>query len=165
MDTDTIIMLVLAAILLIVALARGQGTFVAGLQAGAANFARLLPILILSFVIGGVLEVLIPRQQLSRWLGREAGLRGILTGCAVGALLPGPPYALYPMIISLFKGGAGVGALVGLLTGKVLWNVHYLPPALATLGPRITLLQFGANFLFPPLAGMIAQHVLGPLLP
>lgn len=160
MDTDTLIMAALAVVLLMVAVVRGQGTWLAGLQAGAASFARLLPILILSFAIGGLLEVLIPRQQLTRWLGAEAGLRGILTGCAVGALLPGPPYALYPMIMSLFKGGAGVGALVGLLTGKVLWNVHYLPPAIATLGPRLTLLQFGANCLFPPLAGAIAQYVL-----
>ncbi len=164
MDTDTAIMTVLAVILLLLALAKGQGLWLAGLKAGATSFARLLPILVLSFVIAGLMQVLIPREQLTRWLGTEAGLRGILVGCAVGALLPGPPYALYPMVISLYGAGAGVGAVVGLMTGKVLWNVHYLPPALATLGPRITLFQFAANILFPPLAGLIAQHVLDRFL-
>jgi uncharacterized membrane protein YraQ (UPF0718 family) len=164
MDTDTAIMIVLAIILLLVALARGQGLWLEGLRAGVVSFARLLPILTLSFVIAGLMQVLIPREQLTRWLGAEAGFRAILVGCAVGALLPGPPYALYPMIIALFRGGASVGAVVGMMTGKVLWNVHYLPPALATLGPRLTLLQFGSNIVFPLLAGLIAQHVLGRLI-
>jgi uncharacterized membrane protein YraQ (UPF0718 family) len=160
MDTDTAIMIGLTIILLLVAATRGQGLWLAGLKTGATSFVKLLPILTLSCVVAGLLQVIIPREQLMRWLGTEAGLRGILVGCAVGALLPGPPYALYPMIMSLFKGGASVGALVGMMTGKVLWNVHYFPPALATLGPRITLLQFASNILFPPLAGFIAQHVL-----
>ena len=160
MDTDTAILLAIAGVLLLVAAATGQGLWLAGLKAGVTSFTRLLPVLVLSFVIAGLMQVLIPREQLTRWLGTEAGFRGILAGCAVGALLPGPPYALYPMIISLVNGGASVGAAVGMMTGKVLWNVHYLPPALATLGPRITALQFASNILFPPLAGLIAQHVL-----
>jgi uncharacterized membrane protein YraQ (UPF0718 family) len=160
MDTDTAIMLLIAAALLLVTVARGQGLWRAGLEAGISNFGRLLPILTLSFVIAGLMQVLIPREQVTRWLGSEAGFRGILAGCAVGALLPGPPYALYPMIISMVNGGASVGAVIGMMTGKVLWNVHYLPPALATLGPRLTALQFASNILFPPLAGLIAQHVL-----
>jgi uncharacterized membrane protein YraQ (UPF0718 family) len=163
MDTDTAIMIVLAIMLLVVAFARGQGLWLSGLETGVASFVRLLPILTLSFVIAGLLQVLIPREQLTRWLGTEAGLRGILTGCAVGALLPGPPYAMYPMIISLFNGGASVGAVVGLMTGKAVWNVHHLPQALATLGPRVTLVQFGSNILAPPLAGLIAQHLLDRL--
>jgi len=160
MDSDTAIMLVIAAALLLVTAARGQGLWLAGLKAGVTNFARLLPILALSFVIAGLMQVLIPREQVTRWMGSEAGFRGILAGCAVGALLPGPPYALYPMIMSMVNGGASVGAVIGMMTGKVLWNVHYLPPALATLGPRLTALQFASNILFPPLAGLIAQHVL-----
>jgi uncharacterized membrane protein YraQ (UPF0718 family) len=160
MSTDTAIMIGLAAILLLVAAARGQGLWLEGLGAGARSFANLLPILTLSFAIGGLIQVLIPREQLTRWLGTEAGFRGIVLGGAVGALLPGPPYALYPMIVSLLSGGASVGAVVGILTGKALWNVHHLPQALATLGPRVTLLQFGSTVVFPPLAGLIAQHIL-----
>jgi uncharacterized membrane protein YraQ (UPF0718 family) len=160
MNRETIIMTSIAMVLLIVAYLRGGNLWSSGLKAGAESLWRLLPVLLMSFAVAGLLQVLMPREQLMRWLGAEAGLRGILTGCLVGALLPGPPYALYPMVISLYDGGASVGAMVGLLSGKVLWNIHYLPPAFAVLGSRLTLLHFGANLLFPPLAGLIAQLIL-----
>ncbi len=164
MGKDTLIMAALAIALLIVAYFRGGGMWLAGLQAGAKSFWGLLPILLLSFAVAGLTQVLIPRQLLMRWLGAEAGIRGIFAGCVVGALLPGPPYASYPLVMSLYQGGASLGAVVGLLSGKAVWSVHLLPPAFAVLGSQVTLAHFGANILFPPLAGLIAQSLLSRLL-
>lgn len=164
MGKDTLIMAALAIALLIAAYFRGDGMWLAGLQAGARSFWGLLPILLLSFAVAGLTQVLIPRQLLMRWLGAEAGIRGIFAGCVVGALLPGPPYASYPLVMSLYQGGASLGAVVGLLSGKAVWSVHLLPPAFAVLGSQVTLAHFGANILFPPLAGLIAQSLLSRLL-
>ncbi len=163
MNTDTVIMVVIAIALLIVAYLRGGDLWISGLQAGAESFWGLLPVLVISFVVAGLIQVLIPRQQLMRWLGTETGFRGILIGCVVGALIPGPPYAMYPTVISLYQGGAGIGAVVGLMTGKALWNVHHLPSELTVLGPQVTLVKYLANLLFPPLAGWLAQHFLSRL--
>jgi uncharacterized membrane protein YraQ (UPF0718 family) len=160
MDTDTIIVLAIAIVLLVVAYFRGGDLWLTGLRAGAGSFWRLLPTLLISFAVAGLMQVLIPRDQLMRWLGREAGFRGILIGCVVGALIPGPPYAMYPVVASLYQGGASIGALVGLMSGKALWNVHHLPSALALLGPQVTLARYLSNLLFPPLAGLIAQLFL-----
>jgi uncharacterized membrane protein YraQ (UPF0718 family) len=157
MDTDTVIILAIAVVLLLVAYLRGGDLWLTGLQAGARSFWSLLPTLLISFAVAGLMQVLIPRDQLIRWLGREAGLRGILIGCVVGALIPGPPYAMYPVVASLYQGGASIGALVGLMSGKALWNVHHVPSALAVLGPQVTLVRYLANLLLPPLAGLIAQ--------
>ncbi len=160
MDTQTTILILMAAALLLVALARGGDLWKAGLLAGGRGFWRLLPILLVSYAIAGLLEVLLPREVLTHWLGSSAGWRGILIGCGVGALMPGPPYAIYPLVISLYRSGAGIGAIVGLLTGKVLWNVYYLPPAFAVLGPQVTAAQFLSTLIFPPLAGWIATQLM-----
>jgi uncharacterized membrane protein YraQ (UPF0718 family) len=160
MDRETIIMTAIAMALLIVAYLKGGNLWLSGLQAGARSLWRLLPVLLMSFAVTGLLQVLMPREHLMRWLGAEAGFRGILTGCIVGALLPGPPYAAYPLVISLYQGGASIGAVVGLMSGKSLWNVHHLPPAFAVLGSQVTMLHFGSNLLFPPLAGLVAQLLL-----
>lgn len=160
MDTETLIMLLLALALLVAAYLRGDGLWLSGLQAGATSLWRLLPILLISFAVTGLMQVLIPREQLMRWLGSEAGLRGILTGCFIGALVPGPPYAMYPVVASLYQGGASIGAVVGLMMGKGLWNVHHIPSAIAVLGPRLTLVRLVSSLLFPPLAGVIAQTFL-----
>jgi len=163
MNIDTVIMVVIAVALLVAAYLRGGDLWVVGLQAGVKSFWQLLPVLMLSFVVAGLIQVLIPRQQLMRWLGTGAGLRGILIGSIVGALIPGPPYAMYPTVISLYQGGASIGAVVSLMSGKALWNVHHLPSELTVLGPQVTLVKYLANLLFPPLAGWLAQHFLSRL--
>jgi uncharacterized membrane protein YraQ (UPF0718 family) len=164
MDVQTAMMVALALGLFVLTILRGGNLWQEGVRAGANNMLRLTPILVLSFLVAGLIEVLLPRHVLVRWLGTGAGLRGILAGCLVGALMPGPPYALYPLIVSFYKGGAGIGALVGLLSGKALWNVHHLPPALAVLGPNLTAAHFLSNLLFPPLAGWIAQSLASRLV-
>jgi uncharacterized membrane protein YraQ (UPF0718 family) len=159
MDVQTAMVVALVLGLLVLTTLRGGNLWQEGVRAGANNMLRLTPILVLSFLAAGLLEVLLPQQMLVRWLGSGAGLKGILAGCLIGALMPGPPYALYPLIVSFYKGGAGIGALVGLLTGKALWNVHHLPPALAVMGPGLTAAYFLSNLVFPPLAGWIAHSL------
>lgn len=163
MDRETIIMAVIVVALLVVAYLRGGNLWISGLKTGASSFWKLLPLLLISFAVAGLMQVLIPRDQLMRWLGAEAGFRGIITGCIVGALIPGPPYAMYPTVIALYQGGASIGAVVGLMSGKALWNVHNLPSAVAVLGPGVTLVHYLSNLLFPPLAGVIAQLFLARL--
>jgi uncharacterized membrane protein YraQ (UPF0718 family) len=164
MDRETIIMAGVALALLAAAYLRGGDLWVSGLKAGVSNFWRLLPVLLISFLIAGLMQVLVPRAQLVEWLGRAAGLRGILTGCVVGALIPGPPYAMFPLVASLYGGGAGIGAVVGLLAGKALWNVHHIPSAVALLGPRLTVVRYLIMLPFAPLAGVMAEVALAVLL-
>ena len=164
MDVQTAMMVAFALGLFVWTVLRGGNLWQEGVRAGASNMLRLTPILVLSFLVAGLLEVLLPKQVLVRWLGSGTGLRGILAGCLVGALMPGPPYALYPLIVSFYRGGAGIGALVGLLSGKALWNVHHLPPALAIMGPGLSAAHFLSNLLFPPLAGLIAHSLASRLV-
>ncbi len=163
MDRGVWIFLLMVAALLAVAFTRGGGLWLSGLQTGARSFWGLLPTLLLSFAIAGLLQVLIPRQMVMSWFGKGAGMRGILLGCVVGALIPGPPYALYPMVLSLYQGGASMGALIGMLTAKVLWSIQYLPPALAVLGTRFTAIMYLATLVVPPVSGWLAQLLDGRL--
>ena len=154
------VQLAMAAILILIALSRGGNLWQAGLQAGWKSFWGLMPTMVMISAIAGLVEVLLPRAVLSRLLGSAAGLRGIVTAGALGAIMPGPPYALYPLVISLYRSGAGIGAVVGFLTGKMLWNIHYIPPAFAILGTQVTAAQLLSTALFVPLAGLIAERLI-----
>jgi len=44
--------------------------------------------------------VLIPKALITQWLGKQAGIRGILIGCAIGGLVPSAPYATFPLFVS-----------------------------------------------------------------
>lgn len=159
MDTATLVLAVAAAILLVLALRRGPDVALEGLLAAWRTAWRNLDLLILGFVLAGLVQVLIPRELITRWLGEEAGITGILIGCVVGGLVPGAPYATFPLVASLYQAGASIGAVVGFVSAWALWSVSRLPTEIALIDPRPALIRYGVTFIVPPLAGMLAQVV------
>jgi uncharacterized membrane protein YraQ (UPF0718 family) len=126
MDTATLMLIVVAAALLVIAFWRGRDLPLAGLVAGGRTLWRNLPILLLGFAIAGLAQVLIPKELITRWLGAESGIRGILVGCVAGGLVPGAPYATFPLVASLYQAGASLGAVVGFVSAWSLWSVSSL---------------------------------------
>jgi uncharacterized membrane protein YraQ (UPF0718 family) len=159
MDTTTLILAAVAAILLATAFCRGRDLPLAGLLAAGRTLWRNLPILLLGFVIAGLVQVLVPKELIARWLGAQAGVKGILVACVVGGLVPGAPYAVFPLVASLYQAGAGVGAVVGFVSAWSLWSVSRLPVEMALIAPKPALIRYSITFVVPPLAGLLANAV------
>jgi uncharacterized membrane protein YraQ (UPF0718 family) len=160
-DTTTIVLAAVAAILLVIALRQGRSVAVDGLLAAWGTLRRNLLLLVLGFILAGLAQVLIPRDLIDRWLGDQAGFKGILIGCVVGGLVPGAPYATFPLVASLYEAGASIGAVVGFVTAWALWSVSRLPIEMALIDPRPALIRYGVTFLVPPIAGVLAEVVDG----
>ncbi|MEE8638123.1 MAG: permease [Candidatus Margulisiibacteriota bacterium] len=154
----TIFMAVLSLALLLVAYFRG-GTHFLGLQVGLKMFIGVLPLLIFAFVVAGLAQVLIPKEFIVKWLGREAGIKGILIGCFAGALTPGGPYVSFPVVASFYKAGAGIGAVVGYLTAWSVWQLTRLPLEIGLVGLRPALIRYACTLIVPPLAGLLAHYI------
>ena len=124
METTTLVLAVIAVILLAVAFWRGRDLPMAGLQAAWRTLWRNLPLLLLGFVVAGLAQVLAPKEWITRWLGAQAGVRGILIGCVVGGLVPGSPYATFPLVAGLYRAGASLGTVVGFVSAWALCFVN-----------------------------------------
>lgn len=154
-------------ILVLAGIAYHQG----GLQQSASGFSqgirimiRELPLLAAAFLTAGMLQALVKKDQIRHWLGEESGLSGILLGCLGGGLIPGGPYAYYPIAAALLKQGAGLGVLVAFVFAKNLWSISRLPLEIAILGTTITFRRYLVTFLIPPLMGLLAESLFGPLI-
>ncbi|MCK4316808.1 MAG: permease [Anaerolineae bacterium] len=158
-DTTTLILAAVAVILLAIAFWRGRDLPLAGLLAGGRTLWRNLPLLLLGFVVAGLAQVLIPRDLITRWLGTEAGIKGVLIGCVVGGLVPGAPYATFPLIAALYQAGASLGAVVGFVSAWALWSVSRLPVEMALIDARPALIRYAITFVVPPIAGLSAEAV------
>ena len=157
MDTTTLLLATVAAILLAIAFWRGRDLPLAGLLAAGRTLWRNLPILLLGFVIAGLVQVLVPKELVSRWLGAQAGIKGILIACAAGGLVPGSPYAVFPIVAALYQAGAGLGVVVGFISAWALWSVSRLPVEMALIDPKAALVRYGITFVVPPIAGLLAN--------
>ena len=157
MVVPTILMGLLAGILVFVGYSRGQGEHVEGMKSALRMTVEILPLLLFAFVVAGMVQMLLPRELLSRWVGTESGIRGILIGTVAGGLAPGGPYVSLPVVAGLLRSGASVGTMVAFLTGWSLWAVARLPMEVGILGWKFTFIRIASTFFFPPIAGLIAQ--------
>lgn len=153
----TIVMGIIAITLLLIGYYKGQGQHVAGMKRGINLTIEILPLLFFSFIAAGMIQVIIPRELLSKWVGTESGIRGILIGTVAGGLAPGGPYVNLPIVAVLLKTGASVGTMVAFLTGWSLWAVARLPMEIGIMGWKFTLIRITCTFFFPPIAGLIAN--------
>jgi len=154
----TVIMGLLAIILVFIGYYRGAGEHVLGLKSAMEMTIQILPIVILAFIVAGMIQILIPQELLSKWIGKESGMRGILIGTLAGGLAPGNPYVNLPIAAGLLRSGASVGAMVAFLTGWSLWSFARLPIEVSIMGWKFTLIRIASTFFFPPIAGLIANR-------
>lgn len=159
-DTTTWVLAAVAIALLAVAFGRGWDLPLVGLLTAGRTLWRNLPMLLLSFVIAGLAQVVIPKDLISRWLGTQAGFKGVLTGCVVGGLVPGSPYATFPLVAALYRAGASLGAVVGFVSAWALWSVSRLPVEMALIAPKPALVRYPITFIMPPIAGLVAEVVV-----
>jgi uncharacterized membrane protein YraQ (UPF0718 family) len=150
---------VLAAVLLIAGYARGEGQHLEGMRSALGMTVSVLPLLLFAFVVAGMVQTLVSAETISRWVGAESGMRGIVIGTIAGGLAPGGPYVSLPVAAGLVRSGAGTGTMVAFLTAWSLWAVARLPMEVGVLGWRLTLARIVSTFFFPPIAGLIAQFL------
>jgi uncharacterized membrane protein YraQ (UPF0718 family) len=157
MDTISLVMIGLAIALLVFALIRGGGLAKDGVKLATQTLWNTLPLILAGFLIGGLVQVLLPAELIQAWLGKEAGVKGVLIGCLAGGLIPGSPYVMFPIVGGLYKAGAGVGAVVGFVTAWSLWSVSRFPMEIALIDPKVATLRYAITFMVPPLAGLLAN--------
>src|SRR3972149_8574616 len=58
--------------------------------------------LLIGITLSGMVQLLIPRDFISRWLGPESGIKGILIGSYSAIVISGPPYVMIPVVASLY---------------------------------------------------------------
>ncbi|MDI6839681.1 MAG: permease [bacterium] len=151
----TIIMFGIAVVLTVFAYSRG--VYIEGLKFSGKTFLGVLPLLIASFAVAGMVQVLIPKDIIAKWLGKEAGFKGIMIGWLIGFLIPLSPYALFPILASFYKIGASASCLVTLIAAWGMGTVSRLPLEISILGPKFVLIRVASTFILPPIAGLLAK--------
>lgn len=159
MLVPTLLMAVLAVVLLLIGYWRGEGEHLEGMRSAGRMTVEVLPLLLLAFTVAGMVQTLLPKELLSRWVGEESGMRGILIGTVAGGFTPGGPYVSLPVVAGLLRAGASSATMVAFLTAWSLWAVSRLPMEVGILGWRLTVLRLASVFFFPPIAGLIARAI------
>jgi uncharacterized membrane protein YraQ (UPF0718 family) len=129
-------------------------------------FGGILPRVLAGCLLGAFIAEILPHEKVSRALGPNSGLKGLLIGTAFGAILPGGPFTAYPVAAALLTVGADFGATIAMVVSwtligygrAVVWE-------LPILGTDFTLWRAVISLPIPVLAGALGRFVYVRMYP
>jgi len=103
------------------------------LKSSGNIFLNMLVPLCLVFVLMILLNLFLKPAQITRFLGKGAGIKGILLPAAAGIISTGPIYAWYPLLKNLREKGAGNSPIAIFLYNRAV-KPFLLPVMIAYFG-------------------------------
>jgi len=129
-------------------------------------FGGILPRVLAGCLLGAFIAEILPHDKVSRSLGPDSGLKGLLIGTAFGAILPGGPFTAYPVASALLTVGADFGATIAMV---VSWTLIGYGRAVAwelpIMGADFTLWRIAISLPLPVLAGAFGRFVYVRMYP
>lgn len=131
-----------------------------GATTAARLFVMVLPNMMVGFLLGGMVQVLLPRELLAGYAGENSGFVGLLIATVAGSITPGGPFIQFPLVASLWKSGAGIGPITAYITAWALLGVQrILVWEAPIMGWNYVLIRFLATISLPFIAGYVAAFV------
>ena len=156
MMNATIILWIVTVVLAIYAWRRNDGSLKSGLILGWKTFKRNLLLLLIGFTLVGFVNMLSPTQLIQDLIGPESGFRGIMLAEVIGMVLPGGPYAVFPIIEILYREGAGLASVITIITSWATLGLISVSFELPIMGWRFSAIRWGLGLVIPFMAGTAA---------
>lgn len=86
-------------------------------ESGLRRFAGLVTLIVAALFLASAIGTLVPTELAESALGGDAGVRGVVLAGLLGGLVPGGPYAVYPIIQGIADQGASLAAVIAMMTG------------------------------------------------
>ena len=156
--------IVLGLLALLSGLAWGRGgTPLVGeaLGSGLRLLLRFGAVIVLSFLVAGLAEALMPREWVSAALGEDSGWRGLLLASVAGIVTPAGPFVSMPLAAGLLRSGAAPAAVVTFLASWSLLAAHRLFAwEVPILGASFAFTRWGLCLVLPIAAGALTRLVM-----
>ena len=103
---------------------------------------EMLMIMPVIFVLTALLDMWVPKEKITQYLGKDAKAKGIFFSFLVGSISAGPVYAAFPMCIMLHKKGASIRNIVIILSSWAVIKVPMLINEVKFLGPKFMAIRW-----------------------
>ncbi len=158
--TDTLVLMVIAIVAGVACwLLKGSEVFEEAIHGDLRLIIQIAPMIIAGLMLAGLVEVLVPKELVTRWLGTSSGFKGLVLAMLAGAMTPGGPFSSFPIVLALQRAGADIGTMVSFITA---WSViginRLLVWEIPFFEPEFLIIRFIASIPLPIVAGLIARH-------
>lgn len=121
---------------------------------------EMLLIMPVIFVLTALLDLWLPKEKIVRFLGEDAGIKGLFLSFVVGSVSAGPIYAAFPMCVMLLKKGASLRNIIIILSSWAVIKVPMLLNEAKFLGPRFMIIRWMLTVLAILIFSWISTKIL-----
>jgi len=158
---DTIFLYVLAGAGLLISLVKDRIKTRTAMKKALKAFENILPQFFVVLVLVSIALAVLDTAMISRFLGSNSGIWGLLGATLVGAITLIPGFVAFPAAAALLKGGAGVTQIAAFVSSLMMVGVVTLPMEIKYFGKRAALLRNGFAFIFSLVAAIFVGWVVG----
>lgn len=160
-DTAFIIALIAAIGLgALVYLKQGGAVLMGTLHADLHLFVEIGIMVPAVLLLSAVVQVMMPKSLIERWLGASSGFTGIVVATLAGAFTPGGPFMAFPLVRALYVAGADWAPLIAYTTAWMMLSVmRTLLYEIPLIGVQLPSVRFAACLALPAVAGLSARYI------
>ncbi len=156
----TYVLYALAATGLLISFVKDKKKTKMALKKAWKSFENILPqLLTVMLIVGFALAVLSP-ETISKLIGAESGLFGVIISALVGSITIIPAFVAFPLADALLDGGAGYVQITAFIYTLMMVGIVTIPMETKILGRKLTLRRNCFAFLF----SIIAAFIMGVIL-
>ena len=121
---------------------------------------NLLPIFISVMFFSSFISLFMSPKSIQKFLGKDSGFKGILLAAALGTLIVGPMWVLFPLYKTLMNKGARI-AIIATMLGAFAIKTPWLPYGASFLGWPFIIISGILIFAYAIAEGYIMEGVMG----
>ncbi len=131
------------------------GAFLEGIRL----LVQMLPIFLCVTLFSGFLSVFLSPKMVQRLMGKETGIKGVISGALLGTLIVGPLWILFPLYKTFMNKGARL-AVVGAMIGAFAIKTPWIPYAAGFLGWPFILISVIMIMAYAVVEGYVMEKVM-----
>lgn len=112
------------------------------------------------FILMGLMEVWIPKNQIQKWMGNKSGIKGMALALVLGTLPTGPLYVAFPMTATLIRKGASYTNMIIFLGSWAALKIPQLMIEVEFLGWQFAVMRFILTLAALIFIGLIIDIIL-----
>ena len=160
MDLTVLIINSIAIIGLILAFSKDKRKAIKSIKIAIKSLIRMLPMIFIIIILIGLLLGFIPPNDISKFIGEQSGVGGILLIGLVGAIMHIPSLLSFPLAASLLEKGASITSVAAFITTLTMIGMITLPLEIKELGKKMALLRNGMSFIIAIIIAIIMGLIL-----
>ena len=124
------------------------------------SFENILPQFLTVLILIGLALAVLDEKTISRFLGSESGMLGVLGAVVIGSITLIPGFVAFPLAAALLESGAGYMQIAAFVSSLMMVGVATLPMEIKTFGKKMAVVRNLAAVVF----SIVSACVIGVIL-